>query len=180
MINGHILLSELTPIQKRCKIRIPWKTISPVSVHCHKKKLNLKTQQKCMLSMPTTPPPKRIISINPIALRKAKIACNFGLSECNRVNTYVSLLLIRVASPETTLHFETWQALYNSHPRDSIKVAVVGRLLLWRNQIYSKTALCRYLKLAVIGRWLLLSGDGSWRFHCTLLIFPYDYLRYIK
>ena len=22
---------------------------------------------------------------NPIALRKAKIACNFGLSECNRV-----------------------------------------------------------------------------------------------
>ena len=24
---------------------------------------------------------------NPIALRKAKIVCNFGLSECNRVNT---------------------------------------------------------------------------------------------
>ena len=24
--------------------------------------------------------------VNPIALRKAKIACNFGLSECNRVN----------------------------------------------------------------------------------------------
>ena len=24
-------------------------------------------------------------SINPIALRKAKIVCNFGLSECNRV-----------------------------------------------------------------------------------------------
>ena len=23
---------------------------------------------------------------NPIALRKAKIVCNFGLSECNRVN----------------------------------------------------------------------------------------------
>ena len=26
------------------------------------------------------------IPINPIALRKAKIVCNFGLSECNRVN----------------------------------------------------------------------------------------------
>ena len=26
------------------------------------------------------------ISINPIALRKAKIVCNFGFSECNRVN----------------------------------------------------------------------------------------------
>ena len=24
--------------------------------------------------------------VNPIALRKAKIVCNFGLSECNRVN----------------------------------------------------------------------------------------------
>ena len=26
---------------------------------------------------------------NPIALRKAKIVCNFGLSKCNRVNTSV-------------------------------------------------------------------------------------------
>ena len=25
-------------------------------------------------------------AFNPIALRKAKIVCNFGLSECNRVN----------------------------------------------------------------------------------------------
>ena len=24
---------------------------------------------------------------NPIALRKAKIVCNFGLSECNRIKT---------------------------------------------------------------------------------------------
>ena len=30
--------------------------------------------------------------VNPIALRKAKIVCNFGLSECNRVkvNQYIS------------------------------------------------------------------------------------------
>ena len=26
-----------------------------------------------------------LISFNPVALRKAKIVCNFGLSECNRV-----------------------------------------------------------------------------------------------
>ena len=28
----------------------------------------------------------RQVTLNPIALRKAKIACNFGLSECNRVS----------------------------------------------------------------------------------------------
>ena len=27
---------------------------------------------------------------NPIALRKAKIVCNFGLSECNRVKKQIS------------------------------------------------------------------------------------------
>ena len=27
-------------------------------------------------------------SFNPIALRKAKIVCNFGLSECNKVNRH--------------------------------------------------------------------------------------------
>ena len=30
------------------------------------------------------------IRLNPIALRKAKIAYNFGLSECNRVNPVVA------------------------------------------------------------------------------------------
>ena len=35
---------------------------------------------------------KRVISfLNPIALRKAKIACNFGLSECNRVKELTSI-----------------------------------------------------------------------------------------
>ena len=29
--------------------------------------------------------------INPTALRKAKIVCNFGLAECNRVNTLHSM-----------------------------------------------------------------------------------------
>ena len=28
-------------------------------------------------------------ALNPIALRKAKIVCNFGLSECNRVKLIV-------------------------------------------------------------------------------------------
>ena len=31
------------------------------------------------------------LSVNPIAFRKAKIVYNFGLSECNRVNTIFPL-----------------------------------------------------------------------------------------
>ena len=31
--------------------------------------------------------------VNPIALRRAKIVCNFGLSECNRVIVMLLLLL---------------------------------------------------------------------------------------
>ena len=58
------------------------------------------------------------------------------------------------------------QPLYNSHPRDSMQVAVVGRCQLWRGQSYSKTALWGYRKLAVVKRWLLLRGNCSWRFHC--------------
>ena len=34
--------------------------------------------------------------INPIELRKAKIVCNFGLSECNRVNESLTNNFIRV------------------------------------------------------------------------------------
>ena len=32
-----------------------------------------------------------VLQINPIALRKTKIAYNFGLSECNRVNLQSTL-----------------------------------------------------------------------------------------
>ena len=32
--------------------------------------------------------------INPIALRKVKIAYNFGLSECNRVNVYANTIFL--------------------------------------------------------------------------------------
>ena len=32
--------------------------------------------------------------INPIALRKAKIVYNFGLSECNRVNKAIQMLIM--------------------------------------------------------------------------------------
>ena len=52
------------------------------------------------------------------------------------------------------------QPVYNSQPWDSIKVAVVRRWLLWRGQIYSKTALLGFGKLAVIGRRLLFRGDS--------------------
>ena len=41
-----------------------------------------------------------------------------------------------------------------------------------RSQIYSKTAVWRYWKLAVIWRWLLLRGDRSWRFHCIRNSYP--------
>ena len=37
---------------------------------------------------------------NPIALREAKIVCNFGLSECNRVNT---LLLMSQLSHDNAI-----------------------------------------------------------------------------
>ena len=30
---------------------------------------------------------------NPTALRKAKIVCNFGLSECNRVTGHLALMI---------------------------------------------------------------------------------------
>ena len=36
--------------------------------------------------------------VNPIALRKAKLVCNFGLSECNRV--IVMLLLLLKMTPQ--------------------------------------------------------------------------------
>ena len=37
---------------------------------------------------------------NPIALRKAKIVCNFGLSECNRVKSFIlfSLILLEIGA----------------------------------------------------------------------------------
>ena len=35
------------------------------------------------------------IYVSPIALRKAKIVCSFGLSECNRVQQYFCMLHLR-------------------------------------------------------------------------------------
>ena len=58
---ANSFLSELTPSEKRGKIVV----------------LHLLPLQVC---------PFTSILFNPIALRKAKIVCNFGLSECNRVN----------------------------------------------------------------------------------------------
>ena len=37
------------------------------------------------------PPFRMGTTLNPIALRKAKIVCNFGLSGCNRVKEIVPL-----------------------------------------------------------------------------------------
>ena len=36
--------------------------------------------------------------LNPIALRKAKIVCNFGLSECDRVKI-ISIIVLKWTSP---------------------------------------------------------------------------------
>ena len=41
-----------------------------------------------------------MLALNPVALRKAKIVCNFGLSECNRVKV---VFLIRVCTSESSL-----------------------------------------------------------------------------
>ena len=71
--------------------------------------------------------------------------------------TYVSgALPIALRSPACTV-----EPPYNSHPWDSKKVAVVGR---WPNIKYNCTL--GRLKMSVIGRWLLLRVDRSWRFHC--------------
>ena len=38
-----------------------------------------------------------VLSFNPIALRKTKIAYNFGLSECNRVNFLPVMFIKQIA-----------------------------------------------------------------------------------
>ena len=88
------------------------------------------------------------------------------------LNELVKLMMLWTTGPWCTviisalISLTAVLSLYNSHPWDSKKLVVVGRWLLWRGQIYSKTALWRYWKLAVLGRWLLLGGDHSWKFHC--------------
>ena len=36
------------------------------------------------------------VSINPIALRKAKIVCNFGLFKCNRIKLQITVLILKL------------------------------------------------------------------------------------
>ena len=40
------------------------------------------------MEKPQTENAPEVDKFNPIALRKAKIVCNFGLYECNRVNLH--------------------------------------------------------------------------------------------
>ena len=42
-------------------------------------------------------------NFNPIALKKAKIAYNFGLSGCNRVNTLLNIFIIQYSCVESGL-----------------------------------------------------------------------------
>ena len=36
------------------------------------------------------------VTVNPVALRKAKIVCNFGLSECKRVKALSAMTLYKI------------------------------------------------------------------------------------
>ena len=48
---------------------------------------------------------KQKIILNPIALREAKIAYNFGLSECNRVKLYLLTLISGTGSVMSIIFF---------------------------------------------------------------------------
>ena len=39
------------------------------------------------------------MEVNPIALRKAKIACNFGLSQCSRVKHHITIKIEKIGTP---------------------------------------------------------------------------------
>ena len=52
-------------------------------------------------------------SINPIALRKAKIVCNFGLSECNRVNSENKIVLTIVMGSINPIALRKTKIAYN-------------------------------------------------------------------
>ena len=76
-----------------------------------------------------------------------------------------------------TFTFLQWTFLFTSLDnvqRNLSTTATKGMASKWmfkggdhyRGKIYSKTALFGFEKIAVIGRWLLLRGDRSWRFNC--------------
>ena len=53
-------------------------------------------------------------ALNPIALRKAKIVCNFGLSECNRVNPLSYQCSMKIS--KTTIKFGSDMSFLSSVP----------------------------------------------------------------
>ena len=55
----------------------------------HKKIANYQNQLISFILWLLPDLPILIFHINPIALRKAKTVCNFGISECDRVNKYL-------------------------------------------------------------------------------------------
>ena len=72
-----------------------------------------------------------MLVLNPIALRKAKIVCNFGLSECNRVKTKYPQLESAVPLRYRFLPHETIAGIgviiLNLQLVDSIrKIAIIG------------------------------------------------------
>ena len=85
VLGNKILSNKLLQLQKEC-------TRDRQKTHSHQNMLDDLNKQKqkqkkktatIIIVLPTAP------MINPIALRKAKIAYNFGHSECNRVNLVI-------------------------------------------------------------------------------------------
>ena len=68
------------------------------------------------------------LPFNPIALRKAKIAYKFGLSECNRVNVQYNILCYRLPN-ELLVTWPEGNQVVNNEKRNAGKT--IGMLALF-------------------------------------------------
>ena len=81
---------------------------------------------------------------NPIALRKAKIVCNFGLSECNRVKKRSVFTTKESASDFSYDPVITSWCIWSNCLRDSYNISGVHTVELqwlghlWNHAIYSR------------------------------------------
>ena len=84
---------------------------------------------------------KNCSHLNPIALRKAKIVYNFGLSECNRVN-YLDLDLTVSLSPGA-IQIKNWKPLHFEAISDE-KTATIEDILGELTQVATlRIRICR-------------------------------------
>ena len=72
------------------------------------------------------------VEVNPIALRKAKIVCNFGLSECNRVK------------PQSHVHGSGHDSpVFHNDPLRSLLIGV-SPLKFYTVSMVNHVVTCRY------------------------------------